>query len=65
MKAHCVGKCHYLSNDNEQPVVYEFAQITSPALLIIGQGDRTIVGKELLTEEQKSKYGQYPQLGKR
>ena len=49
----------------EQPVVYEFKQITSPALLIIGQGDRTIVGKELLTEQQKSKYGQYPQLGKK
>ena len=49
----------------EQPVVYELTQITSPALLIIGQGDRTIVGKELLTERQKSKYGQYPQLGKK
>lgn len=49
----------------EQPVVYEFAQITSPTLLIIGQADKTIVGKDLLNEAQKSKYGQYSQLGKK
>jgi pimeloyl-ACP methyl ester carboxylesterase len=49
----------------EQPVVYELTQITSPALLIIGQADRTIVGKDLLNEEQKSKHGQYPQLGRK
>jgi len=49
----------------EQPVVYELPQINIPTLLIIGQADRTIVGKDLLTEEQKKKYGQYPQLGKK
>ena len=49
----------------EQPVVYELKQIASPTLLIIGQADRTIVGKDLLTEEQKSKHGQYPMLGKK
>lgn len=47
----------------EQPVVYELNQITTSTLLIIGQADRTIVGKDLLNEEQKSKHGQYPQLG--
>ncbi len=47
----------------EQPVVYEFVNIRSPTLLIIGQLDRTVVGKDLLTEEQKKKYGNYPQLG--
>lgn len=49
----------------EQPVIYEVTKITIPTLLIIGQADRTIVGKDLLTTEQKNKYGQYPQLGKK
>lgn len=48
----------------EQPVVCEFKNITAPTLLIIGQADRTIVGKDLLNEKQKSNHGQYPQLGK-
>ena len=37
----------------------------NPTLLIIGQADRTVVGKDLLTAEQKNNYGQYPQLGKK
>lgn len=49
----------------EQPIVYELGNITVPTLLFIGQEDRTIVGKDLLTDEQKSKYGQYPALGKK
>jgi pimeloyl-ACP methyl ester carboxylesterase len=49
----------------EQPVVYELPGTRVPTLLIIGQADRTIVGKDLLTEEQKNKYGQYPRLGKK
>lgn len=49
----------------EQPVIYELKQITIPALLIIGQLDRTVVGKNLLTEDQKKKFGQYPALGKK
>ncbi len=49
----------------EQPVVYEIDRIAVPTLLVIGQADRTIVGKELLSEPQKSTYGQYPQLGKK
>lgn len=48
----------------EQPVCYEWDRIQSPTLLIIGQSDRTVVGKDLLTEEQKKIYGQYPSLGK-
>jgi pimeloyl-ACP methyl ester carboxylesterase len=48
----------------EQPVCYEWDRIQSPTLLIIGQSDRTVVGKDLLTEEQKKTYGQYPLLGK-
>lgn len=49
----------------EQPVVYEFENIKVPALLIIGQLDRTIIGKDKLPQEMKQKYGQYPQLGKK
>ncbi|GAB3549552.1 alpha/beta fold hydrolase [Spirosoma fluminis] len=49
----------------EQPVCYEFNRITVPTLLIIGQADRTVVGKALLPREQQNQYGQYPALGKR
>lgn len=48
----------------EQPVVYEFKNVTSPTLIIIGQADRTIVGKNLLAKEVASHHGNYPQLGK-
>jgi pimeloyl-ACP methyl ester carboxylesterase len=48
----------------EQPVCYEWDRIQSPTLLIIGQSDRTVVGKDQLSEEQKNLYGQYPSLGK-
>lgn len=48
----------------EQPVVYEFNYITRPTLIIIGQADRTIVGKNLLSKEEVARHGQYPQLGK-
>lgn len=49
----------------EQPVSYEFNRITVPTLLIIGQADRTVVGKALLPKEQQSQFGQYPALGRR
>ena len=49
----------------EQPVCYEWNRIAAPVLLIIGQLDRTVVGKALLSEEQKKRFGQYPQLGKK
>ena len=48
----------------EQPVVYEFKNIKAPALLIIGQADRTVVGKNLLSKEEAAKHGNYPQLGR-
>lgn len=48
----------------EQPVCYEFAQLKMPVLLIIGQADRTIVGKDRLTENTKASHGQYPELGR-
>lgn len=48
----------------EQPVLYEFRNIAAPTLIIIGQADRTIVGKSLLSKEHAAKHGNYPQLGK-
>jgi len=48
----------------EQPVLYEFKYIKSPTLIIIGQEDRTVVGKALLTKESATMYGYYPKLGK-
>ncbi|MFC5269824.1 alpha/beta fold hydrolase [Adhaeribacter terreus] len=50
----------------QQPVSYEFPDIKVPTLLIIGQEDRTIVGKGLIKDPKKLKQmGQYPQLGKK
>lgn len=48
----------------EQPIVYEFKNLKVPTLLIIGQEDRTVVGKNRLPKELQDKYGQYPELGK-
>ena len=48
----------------EQPVLYEFKNITQPTLIIIGQADRTIVGKNLLSKEVADQHGNYPRLGK-
>lgn len=49
----------------EQPVCYEWDRIKTPTLIIIGQEDRTIVGKDKLSESQTKLYGQYPVLGKK
>ena len=50
----------------QQPVVYEFPYITVPTLLIIGQEDRTVVGKALIKDKTiLAKAGQYPALGKK
>lgn len=49
----------------EQPVVYSFDSIKAPTLLIIGQEDRTVVGKNNLSEAQKKVRGNYPLLGRK
>jgi pimeloyl-ACP methyl ester carboxylesterase len=49
----------------EQPVCYEFNRINVPTLLIIGQADRTIVGKARVPKALVNQHGQYPDLGKR
>ena len=47
-----------------QPVLYEFPNIKVPTLLIIGQRDRTALGKNKAPKEVQGKLGDYPALGK-
>ena len=47
-----------------QPVCYEFGNIKAPTLLIIGQLDRTAMGKNTVPEEVAKTLGNYPVLGK-
>jgi pimeloyl-ACP methyl ester carboxylesterase len=48
-----------------QPVLYEFKNIKSPTLLIIGTRDKTALGKPLVSDEVKKKMGNYEELGKK
>jgi pimeloyl-ACP methyl ester carboxylesterase len=48
----------------QQPVVQDFPLLTVPVTLIIGQEDRTALGKDLVSAEQAAKMGNYPQLGR-
>ncbi|MFA9187671.1 alpha/beta hydrolase [Flavobacterium sp. FBOR7N2.3] len=47
-----------------QPVVYEFPNIKSPTLLIIGTRDKTALGKPLVSESVRKTMGLYENLGK-
>nr|WP_321410635.1 alpha/beta hydrolase [uncultured Carboxylicivirga sp.] len=47
-----------------QPVVYEFGNVSSPTLLIIGTRDRTALGKPLVSEDVRKTMGLYNILGK-
>ncbi|WP_324670850.1 alpha/beta hydrolase [Hymenobacter sp. GOD-10R] len=50
----------------QQPVCYEFNRVKAPTLLIIGQADRTVVGKGLIKDPKVlATMGQYPALGQR
>jgi pimeloyl-ACP methyl ester carboxylesterase len=49
----------------EQPVCHEFPYLTARTLLIIGQADRTVVGKARVKKELLPAVGQYPALGKK
>jgi len=49
----------------EQPVIYELDEIKRPTLLIIGQADRTVVGKNRMPPGLQSVAGQYPELGRK
>ncbi|MNL25839.1 Alpha/beta hydrolase family protein [compost metagenome] len=47
-----------------QPVYYEFKNLKMPTVLVIGQRDRTAIGKAWAPEANKAKMGLYPQMGK-
>jgi pimeloyl-ACP methyl ester carboxylesterase len=49
----------------EQPVVHEFPRLRVPAMLVIGQSDRTAVGKARASETVRATLGLYPELGRR
>jgi pimeloyl-ACP methyl ester carboxylesterase len=48
-----------------QPVCCEFRNLKMPVLLIIGQADRTAIGKELVSNDVKKTLGDYPELGRK
>jgi len=48
-----------------EPVCYEFNRIQPETLLIIGQDDRTVVGKARVKKELLPQVGQYPELGRK
>jgi pimeloyl-ACP methyl ester carboxylesterase len=47
-----------------QPVVYEFEQIKTPTLLLIGDKDTTAIGKEFAPPEVRVTLGHYPELAR-
>jgi pimeloyl-ACP methyl ester carboxylesterase len=47
-----------------QPVCYEFDKIKPPTLLIVGELDRTAIGKNLVPDSVKQTMGNYPVLAK-
>ena len=47
-----------------QPVYYEFGDIAVPTLLIIGQRDRTAIGRNNAPPELAEELGDYPALGR-
>lgn len=49
----------------QQPVRHDFAKITVPTTLIIGQNDRTAIGRDRMTDPRvKAALGNYPELGR-
>ncbi|MGD0233140.1 MAG: alpha/beta hydrolase [Syntrophorhabdales bacterium] len=49
----------------EQPVCHEFPYVNAKTLLIIGQSDRTVVGKARMKKELLPMAGNYPELGRK
>jgi pimeloyl-ACP methyl ester carboxylesterase len=48
-----------------QPVVQDLPRLAVPTLLVIGQSDRTTLGRGALPPEVLATLGRYPELGKR
>ncbi len=50
----------------QQPIIYELEQLQMPTLLIIGQADRTVVGKAAIKDKAVlARAGNYPTLGRK
>jgi pimeloyl-ACP methyl ester carboxylesterase len=49
----------------EQPVCHEFPDVLARTLLVIGQSDRTVVGKARMKKELLPLAGNYPELGRK
>jgi pimeloyl-ACP methyl ester carboxylesterase len=62
-----VAWCSALTYDMifTQPVVHELADLRAPTLLIIGQRDRTALGKASVSKEVAATLGDYPTLGRK
>jgi pimeloyl-ACP methyl ester carboxylesterase len=62
-----VAWCAALTSDMifTQPVVYEFPRIRVSTLLIIGQRDRTAIGRAWAPKDVASTLGNYPVLGRK
>ncbi|WP_306589824.1 alpha/beta fold hydrolase [Geothrix sp. 21YS21S-4] len=48
-----------------QPVVQDLPRLAVPTLLVIGQADRTVVGRDAVSPEVLATLGRYPELGRR
>lgn len=48
----------------QQPVRHELSRIKAPTLLVIGQEDRTAIGKNRVSADVAKTLGQYPALGR-
>ena len=47
-----------------QPVVYELSRLRVPTVLMIGDKDRTAIGKDLVSPDVRKALGDYPYLAK-
>lgn len=48
-----------------QPVLHEFGRLAVPTLLLIGEKDRSAIGREFSPPEVKARLGDYPTLARR
>ncbi len=46
----------------EQPILYDFDKLNLPTLIIVGELDKTFIGKEMLSPKKQKLYGNYPLL---
>ena len=49
----------------EQPVLYELGSIKQPTLLVVGEKDRTALGRSRVTPEVRATLGLIPELAKK